>query len=184
MYTFNSEVSEEETIKKSRFIAIGCHIDSEEEFNEWLKSLKAKYNDARHIAYAFRYTQNKQTFQKSSDDGEPSGTAGKPILNIIINDELMNVGVAVVRYFGGIKLGASGLIRAYGGTAKLLRPHYVDILEQVNITCSISNADKLIRYLDNKALTYSKQFGKDLTVKVYVKDKIILDDLPNFCNIQ
>ena len=113
MKTFNKEVMGECVIKKSRFIAIGRHIGGEADFEAFIADVRGRYSDARHIAYAYRFTLDNQVYQKSSDDGEPSGTAGKPILNIILADDLMDVAVAIVRYFGGIKLGTSGLIVAY-----------------------------------------------------------------------
>ena len=169
--TFDKLNIEEQVIKKSRFIALGDFVDSEKGVNEWLADVKDKYYDARHIAYAYRFSFNNQVYQKSSDDGEPSGTAGKPILNLIINDNLMNVVIAVVRYFGGIKLGAGGLTRAYAGTAKMLQKYYVDRLKEVNIICDINNADRLIKYLNNNNIKFSKNFEEKLFVKAYVVDE-------------
>ena len=101
-------------IKKSKFIAYYYQIDTIEEVKEILENLKKEHKKARHIPYAYKIDNN----IKKSDDKEPSGTSGMPILNIIEKNNLNHVLIAVVRYFGGIKLGAGGLIRAYGNTAK------------------------------------------------------------------
>lgn len=98
--------------KGSKFIAIAFPATSENEIKETLAAIKKKYFDARHHCYAYMLGADKATF-RANDDGEPSGTAGKPILNQILSKNITNVCVVVVRYFGGIKLGVSGLITAY-----------------------------------------------------------------------
>ena len=95
----------EYVIKKSRFIATVCEVKSEDEAAAFIEEMKKKYWDARH--------------QRSSDDGEPAGTAGRPILEVLKKQGLTNTAIVVTRYFGGIKLGASGLIRAYSHAAAL-----------------------------------------------------------------
>ncbi len=98
--------------KGSKFIAIAFHVETEDDINEARANIKTKYFDARHHCYAYRINpENEQS--RSSDDGEPSGTAGKPILNQLLSFELTNTLIIVVRYFGGTKLGVSGLILAY-----------------------------------------------------------------------
>ena len=99
--------------KKSKFIANICCVKSVEEAEEKVKSIKKKYYDAKHNCVAYRITENGQVVEKSSDDGEPSGTAGGPMLNILQKNNLCNVVVVVTRYFGGILLGTGGLVRAY-----------------------------------------------------------------------
>ena len=101
--------------KKSRFIAHVKPIDNEDEAIEFINSLKAKYWDATHNVYAYLLHGN---IQRYSDDGEPTGTAGIPTLEVIRKEELKNVVVVVTRYFGGTMLGAGGLVRAYGKSAK------------------------------------------------------------------
>ena len=98
--------------KGSKFIAETFVVMSEDEAKEAVASVKKNYFDARHHCYAYMIGPDKKTF-RSSDDGEPSGTAGKPILNQILSKDVTNVCVVVTRYFGGIKLGTSGLINAY-----------------------------------------------------------------------
>ena len=101
-------------IKKSKFIGYYYEVDSIDEVINILELLKKNNKKARHIPYAYKIDNQ----IKKSDDKEPSGTSGMPILNIIEKNNLNHVLIAVVRYFGGIKLGAGGLIRAYGNTAK------------------------------------------------------------------
>ena len=101
------------TEKKSKFIANLIKVDSQTEAEEVIKQYKKKYFDARHNCIAYRIIQNDQIIEKSSDDGEPSGTAGAPMLNILQKNNLCNVLIIVTRYFGGILLGTGGLVRAY-----------------------------------------------------------------------
>lgn len=103
--------------KKSKFIATIIPISSEEEAEIRIKELKKQYFDARHNCYAYIVNTENGLREKSSDDGEPSGTAGAPILNVLKQNGLINVLMVVTRYFGGILLGAGGLIRAYSNSA-------------------------------------------------------------------
>jgi uncharacterized YigZ family protein len=110
----------EETIiiKKSKFIGYAMPVTSEEEAVAFIEEIRKKHWDATHNCYAYQIGYHDE-IQKSNDDGEPSGTAGKPILEVIKKERLKNVVVVVTRYFGGIMLGAGGLVRAYGQTAAL-----------------------------------------------------------------
>jgi len=101
-------------IKKSKFIGYYYEVNTIDEINQILEELKKEHKKARHIPYAYKI--NGQI--KKSDDKEPSGTAGMPILNIIEKNNLNYTLIVIVRYFGGIKLGAGGLLRAYSNTAK------------------------------------------------------------------
>ncbi len=103
-------------IKKSRFIGYAHRVESEEEAQAFIEQIKKKHWDATHNCSAYQIGDHDE-IQRSSDDGEPSGTAGKPILEVIRKQGLKNVVIVVTRYFGGIMLGAGGLIRAYGQTA-------------------------------------------------------------------
>lgn len=101
-------------IKKSKFIGYYYQVESTEEVEVILENLKKEHKKAKHFPYAYKI--NGQI--KKSDDKEPSGTAGMPILNIIDRNDLNYALIVIVRYFGGIKLGAGGLLRAYSNTAK------------------------------------------------------------------
>ena len=113
-YFITSEKGTAEVVeKKSRFIAHVIPIESEEGALEKIESLKKEYWDARHNCYAFVVGANNEV-QRFSDDGEPQGTAGKPILEVLLNKNVHNTLILVTRYFGGTLLGTGGLIRAYG----------------------------------------------------------------------
>lgn len=112
-YLTISEYSEGEySEKKSKFLAFAYPVESTDEIKEIVSEYKKKYYDARHVCYAYILGSKRDVF-RAVDDGEPSGTAGKPILGQLNSRELTNILVLVVRYFGGIKLGTSGLIEAY-----------------------------------------------------------------------
>lgn len=113
--TIMDEFSAEITEKRSRFIATVAHAESEEEAFEFIDSIKSKYWDAKHNVYAFALSEGNVC--RYSDDNEPHGTAGKPILDVIMGRGLKNVVVVVTRYFGGILLGTGGLVRAYSSAA-------------------------------------------------------------------
>lgn len=104
------------TEKRSKFIAIALPVQSVEEVKEHLEVFQKKYYDARHVCYAYMLGADRKDF-RANDNGEPSGTAGKPILGQINSNELTDILIVVVRYFGGIKLGTSGLIVAYKAAA-------------------------------------------------------------------
>ena len=103
--------------KKSRFIATVIPVENEEEALEFIEKTKKKYWDARHNCFAYVIGERGQ-LQRCSDDGEPNGTAGKPMLDVLLGNELRNVAVVVTRYFGGVLLGTGGLVRAYSGAVQ------------------------------------------------------------------
>lgn len=122
--------------KGSKFIAEAISVDSEEKVKEILEKIKSKYHDARHHCYAYRLGFDKSIF-RINDDGEPSGTAGKPIFGQIRSKDLTNILIVVIRYFGGTKLGVRGLINAYKAAAQ-------DSLENTNIiTKTVNNIFRL-----------------------------------------
>jgi len=118
MYCVKSRQVVEDIIKKSRFIGVIVPCVSEIEVLHHLKQLHDEHPNASHIAYAYRIKTDHGLAYRFHDAGEPTGTAGKPIFQHIEGKELINLLIAVIRYFGGIKLGAGGLTRAYGNTAK------------------------------------------------------------------
>ena len=114
--TIKENVQTEITEKKSKFIANLFYIENLEEAEKLIKQTKKKYHDARHNCIAYRVIDKGQMIEKSSDDGEPSGTAGQPMLSILQKNNLSNILVIVTRYFGGILLGTGGLVRAYSNS--------------------------------------------------------------------
>ncbi len=111
--SIKKNVETEIIVKKSKFICNLIKVESQKEAEEYIKKIKKKYYDARHNCVSYRVIEDEQIVEKSSDDGEPSGTAGGPMLNILQKNNLCNVLVIVTRYFGGILLGTGGLVRAY-----------------------------------------------------------------------
>lgn len=114
MKTIKETIQNTIIIEKSKFISYLFACSSKQELEKMLDNLRKEHPDATHICYASIYYENGLIAYKSSDDGEPANTAKAPILNALQKNDLQNIGCAVVRYFGGIKLGAGGLCRAYG----------------------------------------------------------------------
>jgi uncharacterized YigZ family protein len=113
-----TETSNTYEIKKSKFIA---HLFPYTEFNHVMQRLKKEHPKARHFVYAYRYLNEfEQIVENSSDDGEPKGTSGKPSLAVLAGSGLINSGVIIIRYFGGVKLGTGGLVRAYSDAVNLV----------------------------------------------------------------
>ena len=118
MKTIKENVTAQLAEKKSKFISDIYHVNSVEEAEAKLQEIHKKYYDAKHHCFAYRILEQDGIIEKASDDGEPSGTAGAPMLNILQKNELCNIIVVVTRYFGGILLGTGGLVRAYTQVAK------------------------------------------------------------------
>jgi len=140
--------------KGSKFIASAFTVTSEEEVKAALAKVKKDYYDARHHCYAYMIGPDKACF-RSSDDGEPSGTAGKPILNQILSKDVTNVCVIVVRYFGGIKLGVSGLINAYKTAAREALDNAVIVEKTIDEVYSLQFAYPLM----NEVMRVMKEEG-------------------------
>ena len=130
-----------EEIKKSRFICHAKRVYSEEEARDFITAIKKEHYKATHNCSAFIVGERSE-IKRTSDDGEPSGTAGVPMLGVLENHNLTNVCVVVTRYFGGIKLGAGGLIRAYAGSVALAVKEIgiIEIKEQAGIAIQMSYA--------------------------------------------
>ena len=158
-------------INKSRFITFIYQIDNIECVNEKLNKIKEEYKDATHYCYA--YVIDNQ--EKACDDGEPGGTAGVPILNVLQKENVNNVLCVVVRYFGGIKLGAGGLVRAYSKACKsCLRTKTLNNGYLIEICFSYDDI-KHIDYL----LKNSEIKSKDFKDKIYYKFLITEDEYDN-----
>lgn len=139
--TIKDDGQVQEEIKKSRFICHAKRVYSEEEARAFITAIKKEHYKATHNCSAFIIGERSE-IKRTSDDGEPSGTAGVPMLGVLENHNLTNVCVVVTRYFGGIKLGAGGLIRAYAGSVALAVKEIgiVEIKEQVGIQIQMSYA--------------------------------------------
>lgn len=153
--------------KKSKFIA---HLFPSRDFDEVMSRLKKEHPKARHHVYAYRYLNElEQIVENSSDDGEPKGTSGKPSLNVLAGNELINSAVIIVRYFGGVKLGTGGLVRAYSDSVnKVIKNselYEYEKLENLTIKCDYSELSKLeydLQLLDINIL--NKEFTTDVTL--------------------
>lgn len=162
--------------KKSRFIGYICHVKTEEEAVSFVTEIKKKHYDARHNCYAYSVG-IEQPLLRFSDDGEPGGTAGKPILEVITGNQLYNVCIVVTRYFGGTLLGTGGLVRAYTDAAKAcLKATAVVRNRMVNpvvITTNYTDLGKIQYILGNEGiLVKDSLYGQDVVLKVeiYVDD--------------
>ena len=139
--TIKEDGQVQEEIKKSRFICHAKRVYSEEEARDFITAIKKGHYKATHNCSAFIIGERSE-IKRTSDDGEPSGTAGVPMLGVLENHNLTNVCVVVTRYFGGIKLGAGGLIRAYAGSVALAVKEIgiIEIKEQAGIAIQMSYA--------------------------------------------
>lgn len=147
--TIKNNVVAEIIEKKSKFIANVYYAESQEKAEERLKEVKKKHNDARHNCYAYRVIKENAIIERCSDDGEPSGTAGAPMMNILQKNNLCNILVVVTRYFGGILLGTGGLVRAYSeATNKALEiAEKIEVEEGVIVEVNLEYKDlELFKY--------------------------------------
>lgn len=167
MKTIKYNITHEYIVQKSKFISMLYQVNSEEEVIKILNKLKLEYKDATHICYAY-IINNIKRFQ---DDGEPSGTAGMPILNVLENQKLNLILAVVIRYFGGIKLGAGGLVRAYT-TSVVEALENQDLGEivsgyKVTITFQYNNSKLIDNTLKNYAII-NKEFDSEITYIVNI----------------
>jgi len=169
--TLKQQDSAEIVIKKSRFIGHARPVDSEEEAIRFIESIKKEHWSATHNCSAYMIGERDE-IQKQSDDGEPSGTAGKPILEVIKNKGLKNVVVVVTRYFGGIMLGAGGLIRAYTDGAVIgieaAKPILQVLHQEVKLEVEYTWLGKLENELRNRQTVMGDtQFADKVTLICY-----------------
>ena len=178
MFVIDRDCSSELIIKNSRFITILKRIDEFSNIDEILANLKEAYPDATHYCYAYIIDSKR----KSSDDGEPAGTAGIPILKVLEANNLTDVLAVVIRYFGGIKLGANGLIRAYTkGIANALKE--INLLEltdgyNINITFDY-NKLKEIDYLLKDERIKNKVFDTKITYNLDIEASFLPNIISN-----
>ncbi len=172
MKTIQANITNEIEVKNSKFITILYKIDDNSDINSILLNVKDCYPKATHYCYAYRLC-NKE---KSSDDGEPGGTAGTPMLNVLLKEDLVNVLAVTVRYFGGIKLGAGGLVRAYTKslTTALSKIRKEELIEGylIKISTSYSN-QKQLDYLLKDEKVIEKEFQDNIIYLVEIsKEKL------------
>ncbi|MBM7570255.1 YigZ family protein [Aquibacillus albus] len=177
-YTVKLEGSDEQIIQKSRFIGYVKRVETEDEAQAFIHNIKKKHHDATHNCSAYMIGEHDQ-IQKANDDGEPSGTAGVPILEVVKKKELKDTAVVITRYFGGIKLGAGGLIRAYASTtSQAIQTTGIvkrQLMQEMTVTADYSLLGKLenelrnnkdyilenIDYLEQVTLTVAVENGQE-----------------------
>ncbi|WP_245865541.1 YigZ family protein [Companilactobacillus nuruki] len=169
--------SYEKEIKKSRFIAHIAQTNSEAEAKDFIQQIRDQESGATHNCTAFIVMEN-VLIERMSDDGEPSGTAGSPILNVLQQQEMQNVTVVVTRYFGGIKLGAGGLIRAYSSTTaeavKSIGLVENRIQQGFELTIPYHMFDRFENYAKNeKIILEDKQFAADIKCQIFLDLKTV-----------
>ncbi|WP_334330213.1 YigZ family protein [Companilactobacillus sp. HBUAS59699] len=180
----------EKDIKKSRFIAHLAQTFSEDEANQFIQKIREQESSATHSCTAFIVLENVE-IERMSDDGEPSGTAGSPILNVLQQNNLKNVTAVVTRYFGGIKLGAGGLIRAYSSaTADAIKE--IGLVENrlqqgYKLEIPYHLYDKFENYAKNEKISLEdKAFSTDVTCNIFLDlenhTEIIQDIVNQFQN--
>lgn len=172
MYTISNNHKYELIIKNSKFITILYKLNNENNINNILNDIKKEYPDATHYCYAYIIN----NIKKSSDDGEPSGTAGIPILKVLEANNLTNILCIVVRYFGGIKLGANGLIRAYTKSVSntLKEISLKELINGINIDITFEyNQVKEIDYLLKNATINNKTFDNKITYNIDIEESFL-----------
>lgn len=169
------------TIKNSKFIGVIIPIESLDDVKDNINKLKEEYKNATHYCYAFKLINDKGF----SDDGEPNKTAGIPILNVIEGNDLVNVLVVVIRYFGGIKLGPGGLIRAYSSTCKevINKSTLVELIKGIEASITFNySKEKEINYLLKDSIIKSKLYEENCTY-IIETTKELLDSISNLVTI-
>lgn len=185
MYIIRNNIDDEQIIKNSRFITRLVKITKKDEVEDILNNVKKEYPKATHYCYAYIVND----YKKASDDGEPGGTAGMPILNVLEKEDMTSVIAIVVRYFGGIKLGAGGLVRAYSSSVRdtLKKADKILLIEgvQIKITIPYDRQNELNYILkDNEIVdktftdkvTYIINCSKEMSEKLHQYNPIIIKE--------
>ncbi|MDE5722209.1 MAG: YigZ family protein [Clostridia bacterium] len=176
----------EKVIEKSRFITTSKHVEGDKQAKAFIAEISAKYSDATHNCYAY-IPDSLGNFPRFSDDNEPQGTAGMPILEVIKNKKLFETAVVVTRYFGGVKLGAGGLVRAYSGSAaenleasqKVLYENCAESFYTVGYT----DVDAAIRFFsETGADVLNTDYANEVVFTVAVKKNVEDDFNKNLLN--
>ena len=175
MLTIEKAGFAEQTINKSKFLAWAAQCQSEREVMAFLRSIAAQHQTASHLAYAYRIKtpddQGGEIVPRFSDAGEPTLTAGRPIQQTLEGRDLINTCVGVIRYYGGVNLGTGGLVRAYGGTARMALdaaelPPFVE-MQECQLTIAYNRMDELIKMVTQlKGKVIDKSFDHAVHVKI------------------
>lgn len=171
--TIKENVETQIVEKKSKFIANIISVENKEKAEKELQKIKKKYYDARHNCFAYRILDENQELERASDDGEPSGTAGAPILDILRGENLINVIVIVTRYFGGILLGTGGLVKAYSeATSKAIEnTEKIELKKifEIKITLEYQDLEKLKQYLiKNGGKIIQIEYCEQVKINLYI----------------
>ena len=169
-------------VKRSKFIGYCKPVLTAQEANDFVDEIRRKHADARHNVYAW-ILKKEISLQKYSDDGEPSGTAGLPVMSVLTKNEVTDCAIVVTRYFGGILLGKGGLVRAYTKAAALALkeagPKVMEMCAVINFRCDYSSYDRLVFEIKNHGYVISRtDFGADVDIDVTVP----LDMVEGFCD--
>ncbi len=172
----------EQIIKKSKFIACAKPIQNEEQARNYIEQIRKEYTDATHVCTAYVCGENNM-IQRSSDNKEPAGTAGVPMLEAILNSDIENVCVCVVRYFGGVKLGAGGLIRAYSSSASNVLKEADKVItvpfQQYSITYPYDLSGTLENWLRRNTMIKDFMYDEEVTC-LFETDKVnIIEEIQN-----
>ena len=167
-------------IEKSKFITYIKRVKTEEEFKDYLNQIRKKHYDASHVCSAFI----SGNIKRSNDDGEPSGTAGAPILNCLEKNNLDEVCALVVRYFGGVKLGTGGLIRAYSSSVSECL-NIANLVEEKEfneycLSLPYDLANKIDYFMKNQTILIETRYNTDITYVFCLKDEKLLDKIVEF----
>ena len=159
-------------VKRSKFIGYCKPVLTAQEANDFVDEIRRKHADARHNVYAW-ILKKEISLQKYSDDGEPSGTAGLPVMSVLTKNEVTDCAIVVTRYFGGILLGKGGLVRAYTKAAALALkeagPKVMEMCAVMNFRCDYSSYDRLVFEINNHGYVISRtDFGADVDIDVTV----------------
>lgn len=174
-FTVSGETENLIVIERSKFICNVCHVENEDEAKVFIETIRKKHSLANHNCYAY-IADDKGLIQKFSDAGEPQGTAGLPMLEVLKNKKVYKTVAVVTRYFGGIKLGTGGLTRAYGGSVVecLAKSNILDMQPSVllSIQPDYEAYSRLLKYLSNENVAVIETlFENSVTVKLAVKEQ-------------
>lgn len=173
--TIQKQIQAEIVEKKSKFIAHLFPVESVEEAEAFVKELKKRYYDARHNCVAYRIVEENKIVEKSNDDGEPSGTAGAPMLTILQKNNLANVVIVVTRYFGGILLGTGGLVRAYSDSLLKAIDESQKIMKcqgsQMQVILEYNEFDRFQYYCKNHDISITNvEYSQYIVCKIELED--------------